>query len=146
MAMVCDIRIAASSAKFGQPEIKLGIIPGGGGTQRLARIIGIGRAKELIYTGRVIDAETAYQWGIVNKIVPLDKLDEEVMKLASELAALSLPALGLAKEAINNGNNIDLSRALQLEIECFANCFGTEDHNEGMLAFIEKRKPCFKDR
>jgi enoyl-CoA hydratase len=146
LAMACDIRIASSTAKFGQPEIRLGIMPGGGGTQRLSRLIGIGRAKELVYTGRVIDAECAREWGMVNAVVSPEKLDEEVMKLASDIAAKSLPVLMLAKEAFNHGNNIDLLRALHLEIECFANCFGTEDHNEGILAFIEKRQPVFKDK
>ena len=146
LALACDIRIAASNAKFGQPEIRLGIMPGGGGTQRLARIIGIGRAKELVYTGRMIDAECAYEWGLVNKVVPLEKLDEEGMALASKIAAKSIPVLTLVKEAFNHGNNMDLKRALQLEIECFANCFGTEDHHEGMMAFIEKRQPVFQDQ
>lgn len=146
LAMACDIRVASSNAKFGQPEINLGIIPGGGGTQRLARLIGIGRAKELVYSGRVIDAECAYEWGLVNKVVSPDKLIEEVMGLASKIAGKSRPILMLAKEAFNCGYNLDLDRALQLEIECFASCFGTEDHNEGMLAFTEKRKPSFKDK
>ncbi|MDO9530015.1 MAG: enoyl-CoA hydratase-related protein [Syntrophales bacterium] len=146
LAMACDIRIASASAKFGQPEINLGIIPGGGGTQRLARVIGIGRAKELVYSGRIIDAECAYEWGLVNKVVPPDELVEEATKLASKIAGKSLSILMLAKEAFNCGYNLDLDRALQLEIGCFANCFGTEDHNEGMLAFIEKRKPSFRDK
>ena len=146
LAMACDIRIAASNAKFGQPEINLGLIPGGGGTQRLARLIGIGRAKELVYSGRIIDAELACQWGLVNKVVPLDELMEEVTGLASKIASKSLPALMLAKEAFNCGMNLDLDRALAFEIGCFANCFGTEDHTEGMLAFLEKRTPSFKDR
>ena len=146
LAMACDMRIASTSAKFGQPEINLGIIPGGGGTQRLARLIGIGRAKELVYSGRIIDAERACEWGLVNKVVPPGKLVEETRKLATIIADKSLPVLMLAKEAFNCGFNLDLDRALQLEIECFANCFGTEDHNEGMLAFTEKRKPSFKDK
>ena len=146
LAMSCDIRIASSDAKFGQPEINLGIIPGGGGTQRLARLIGISRAKELVYSGRIIDADRAYEWGLVNIVVPPEKLIEEARGLASRIAGKSLPILMLAKEAFNCGYNLDLDRALRLEIECFANCFGTEDHTEGMLAFTEKRRPSFQDK
>ncbi|MCD6570498.1 MAG: enoyl-CoA hydratase/isomerase family protein [Deltaproteobacteria bacterium] len=146
VAMACDIRIASTNAKFGQPEINVGLIPGGGGTQRLARLVGIGRAKELVYSGEVIDAERAYELGLVNKVVSLDKLITEARKLASNIASKSLPILMLAKTAFNCGFNLDLDRALEFEIECFADCFGTEDHNEGMLAFIEKRKPAFRDK
>jgi len=146
LAMACDIRIASDNAKFGQPEINLGLIPGAGGTQRLARLIGLGRAKELVYSGKIIDAARAYEWGLVNRVVPQAELIGEAMKLASVIAGKSLPILALAKEAFNNGFNLDLDRALRLEIGCFAACFGTEDHREGMLAFAEKRKPAFKDR
>jgi enoyl-CoA hydratase len=146
LMMSCDIRIASSTAKFGQPEINLGIIPGGGGTQRLARLIGTGRAKELVFTGELIDAQRAYEIGLVNKVVPPEKLMEEAQKIASKIAKQSLPILKLAKEALNYGYEIDLERALKFEIECFANCFDTKDHAEGISAFIEKRKPSFKDR
>ena len=146
LAMACDIRIASSNAKFGQPEINLGIIPGGGGTQRLARLIGLGRAKELVYLGGIIDAQRAYEIGLVNKVVPPEKLIEEARKLASKIASKSRPTLMLAKEALNCGFNLDLDNALKFEIKCFASCFGTEDHHEGIVAFIGKRKPSFKDK
>ena len=146
LAMACDIRIAATNAKFGQPEINLGLIPGGGGTQRLARLIGVGRAKELVYSGKIIDAECACEWGLVNKIVTQSELINEAKALSSKIASKSLPILRLAKEAITSGLQLDLDRALQLEIGCFATCFGAEDHDEGMLAFTEKRKPLFKDK
>lgn len=146
LIMSCDIRIASSTAKFGQPEINLGIIPGGGGTQRLARLIGIGRAKELVFTGELIDAQRAYEIGLVNKVVPPERLMEEAQKIASKIANKSLPILRLGKEALNYGHSIDLEKALKFEIECFANCFDTEDHVEGISAFIEKRKPSFKDK
>jgi len=146
LMMSCDIRIASSNAKFGQPEIKLGIIPGGGGTQRLPRLIGIGRAKELVFTGELIDAKRAYEIGLVNKVVPPERLMEEAQKIASKIASKSLPILRLAKEALNYGYSMDLEKALEFEIECFGHCFNTEDHVEGISAFIEKRKPSFKDK
>ena len=146
LAMACDIRIASTTAKFGQPEVNLAIIPGGGGTQRLSRLIGLGRAKELVYTGGVIGAERAYELGLVNIVVPPEKVMEEARKMASKIVTKSLPILRLAKEAMNCGANLDLDRALLLEIECFANCFGTDDQTEGMSAFVEKRKPSFKDK
>jgi enoyl-CoA hydratase len=146
VAMCCDIRIASVNAKFGQPEINLGIIPGGGGTQRLPRLIGLGRAKELIYTGEMIDAQRAYEIGLVNKVVPLEDLINEARTLAAKIARKSLPILMLAKDALSGGAGLDLDKALKFEIECFANCFGTEDHDEGIAAFIEKRKPSFKDK
>lgn len=146
LAMACDIRIASTTAKFGQPEINLAIIPGGGGTQRLSRLIGLGRAKELVYTGGIIGAERAYELGLVNIVVQPEKLMEEACKLASKIVTKSLPILSLAKEAMNCGANLDLDRALQFEIECFANCFGTDDQTEGMSAFVEKRKPSFSDK
>jgi enoyl-CoA hydratase len=146
LAMVCDIRIASTNAKFGQPEINLGLIPGGGGTQRLARLIGVGRAKELVYSGKMIDAKCACEWGLVNKVVPQDELMREAIGLASKIASKSLPIVMLAKHAITSGLELDLDKGLQLEIGCFANCFGTDDHVEGMLAFTEKRNPLFKDK
>lgn len=146
LAMACDIRIAAATAKFGQPELNLAIIPGGGGTQRLARLIGLGRAKEIIYTGGIINAERAYEIGLVNKVVPPENLMEEAQKMASKMVTKSLPILSLAKEAMNCGSNLDLCRALQFEMECFASCFGTDDQTEGMSAFTEKRKPSFTDK
>lgn len=146
LAMACDIRIASTTAKFGQPEVNLAIIPGGGGTQRLSRLIGLGRAKELVYTGGVIGAERAYELGLVNMVVPPEKVMEEARRMASKIVTKSLPILRLAKEAMNCGANLDLDRALLFEIECFANCFGTDDQTEGMSAFVEKRKPAFKDK
>lgn len=146
LAMACDIRIASANAKFGQPEINLGIIPGGGGTQRLPRLIGMGRAKELVYSGGLIDAQRACEIGLVNKVVSAEDLMAEARKLASKIAGKSLAALMLAKQAFNSGSSMDLDRSLEFEIECFANCFGTYDHQEGMDAFTEKRKPAFEDK
>lgn len=146
LAMCCDLRIAAETAKLGQPEINLGIIPGGGGTQRLARLVGTSRAKELIFTGKIISAQQALEWGLVNQVVPLEQLMDESLKLAREMAVRSVPALAFAKMAINRGCDIDLTSALHYEIECFAGCFTTEDHVEGITAFLEKRRPQYKDR
>ncbi len=148
LAMCCDLRIAAENARLGQPEINLGIIPGGGGTQRLARLVGVSRAKELIFTGKIILAQQAMEWGLVNRVVPLDQLMEESLKLARELAGKSAPALAmaLAKSAIDRGVDMDLTSALHYEIDSFACCFATEDHIEGISAFLEKRRPQYKGR
>ncbi len=146
VAMACDIRISTTSAKFGQPEINLGIIPGGGGTQRLARLIGISRAKELIYTGDIIDAKRAYELGLVDMVVAPDELMNEAKGLASKIAAKSIPIMKLAKASINYGYSMDLDRGLKFEMKCFRACFETDDHLEGMQAFTERRKPVFKDR
>ncbi len=145
VAMACDIRIASTTAKFGQPEINLGIIPGGGGTQRLARLIGISRAKELVFSGDIIDAQRAYEMGLVNKIVPPAELITEARRLAAKIASKSLPIMSLAKVAINYGYDEELDNALQFEMKCFRACFETEDQVEGMQAFVERRKPVFKD-
>ncbi|MFZ5648318.1 MAG: enoyl-CoA hydratase/isomerase family protein [Bacillota bacterium] len=144
LAMCCDLRIASENARLGQPEINLGIIPGGGGTQRLARLVGISRAKELVYTGKTITARVALEWGLVNEVVPPDQLMETALKLAGELAEKSSPILAFAKSAIDRGSSIDLNSALYYEIECFAGCFATEDHCEGIKAFLEKRRPRYK--
>lgn len=146
VAMACDIRIASSTAKFGQPEINLGIIPGGGGTQRLARLIGISRAKEMVYTGDIIDAQRAYEMGLVNRITAPENLLSEARKMASKIAAKSLPILKLAKAAVDYGYDETLEKGLQFEMKCFAACFETEDQAEGMQAFVERRKAAFKDR
>lgn len=146
LAMACDLRIASSNAKFGQPEIKLGIIPGGGGTQRLSRLVGISRAKELVFTGEVIGAQRAYEIGLADKVVAPEDLMSEAKKLAEKIKEKSLPILMLAKHSVNTGSKLDLNRALELEIECFATCFSTYDHQEGMAAFSEKRKAVFKDK
>jgi enoyl-CoA hydratase len=143
---VCDLRVCSENAKFGQPEISLGIIPGGGGTQRLPRLVGMTKAKELIFTGDIIDAQTAIDIGLVNKMVPSEKLMDEAKALAQKLLGKGGVALRLAKTAINSGANMDLGSALDFEAECFAMCFSTEDQKEGMNAFIEKRKPKFQGK
>ena len=146
LAMCCDLVIAAENARFGQPEINLAIIPGGGGTQRLPRLVGMTRAKELIYTGDMIDANTALAWGLVNKVVPAENLMAEARELARKLLSKSSIALARAKKAITTGVNMDLASGIDLEEQCFALCFGTEDQKEGMGAFLEKRKPQFKGK
>jgi len=146
LAMCCDLRIAAENARLGQPEINLGIIPGGGGTQRLARLVGVSRAKELIFTGKIITAQQALEWGLINQVLPSEQLIEEALKLARELAVKFSPALAavLAKSAIDRGMDMDLTSALHYEIDCFACCFATEDHREGINAFLEKRQPQYQ--
>lgn len=146
IAMACDIRIASDKARIGQPEVNLGIIPGFGGTQRLPRLVGIGKAKELIFTGDMIDANEALRIGLVDKVVPHDKLMEEAKKMAKNIAGKGQAAIRLAKSAINNGVNADLSTGCILEKEAFGVCFSTEDQKEGMKAFLEKRKPAFKGK
>lgn len=146
IALCCDIRIAADTAVMGVPEITLGIIPGYGGTQRLPRLIGMGKAKELVLTGDRISAEEAYLWGLVNQVVPLAELDKAVGKLCEKLSARGPIALHMAKVAMNNGFQADLRTGLDIESRCFSLCFGTEDRIEGMKAFLEKRKPEFKGR
>ncbi|MBA7653857.1 Crotonyl-CoA hydratase [subsurface metagenome] len=146
LAMACDLRIASEKARLGQPEINLGIIPGGGGTQRLTRLVGMAKAKELVYTGDMVDANTAHSIGLVNKVVAPDDLMAEVEKMAQKITEKSAATLSLAKAAINGGANIGLSSGLDLEMQCFALCFATEDQKEGMNAFMEKRKPQFKGR
>ncbi|MFX1533918.1 MAG: enoyl-CoA hydratase/isomerase family protein [Promethearchaeota archaeon] len=146
IAMACDIRIASEKALIGQPEINLGIIPGYGGTQRLTRLVGKGKAKELVYTGRSLSAEEANRIGLIDRVVPHEQLKEETNKLAKELAQKSRLALKYAKEAIDGGIEKDLSTALDFEREKFLACFQTEDAAEGIAAFIEKRKPEFKDK
>jgi len=144
IALCCDIRIAAETAIMGLPEIKLGIIPGYGGTQRLPRLIGMGKAKELILTGDHITAQEAHRIGLVNHVVPLNELDAAVAKLAEKLSYRGPVALHMAKVAINNGIQADIRTGMDIEARCFSLCFGTEDRIEGMNAFLEKRKPAFK--
>ncbi|MDA8124923.1 MAG: enoyl-CoA hydratase-related protein [Deltaproteobacteria bacterium] len=144
LALCCDIRIASEKARLGQPEINLGIIPGGGGTQRLARLVGIAKAKELIFTGRIMAAPEALALGLVNMVVKPEELREAAKKLALEIAGKSAPALALAKRSIAEGAELPLSGALHYEIECFAQCFATEDHREGITAFLEKRAPVYR--
>ena len=146
LAMCCDLRVASENAKFGQPEINLGAIPGAGGTQRLSRLIGMTKAKELIYTGNAIDANTAFTMGLVNKVVPPESLMAEAKELARKLLSKSSIALALAKKAITSGANMNLPSGLDLEAECFALSFATEDQKEGMSAFLQKRKPEFKGK
>jgi len=146
LSMCCDLRIASENARFGQPEINLGVIPGGGGTQRLTRLIGMTRAKELLYTGDMIDAKTALDYGLVNKVVPLDSLMAEAKGMAKKLLAKSGRTLALAKTAVTGGAGMSLTDGLNLEEQCFALCFATEDQKEGMKAFMEKRKAEFKNK
>ncbi|RPI95851.1 MAG: crotonase [Spirochaetales bacterium] len=146
VALSCDIRIASTNAKMGLPEIRLGIIPGYGGTQRLPRLVGMGKAKELIMTGDHISAEEAYRIGLVNQVVPPAELDAAVDKMTEKLSSKGAFALHMAKTAINNGAQTDLKTALALEAMCFGLVMGSEDKTEGMTAFLEKRKAQFKGR
>lgn len=146
LAMACDIRIASENAKLGQPETNVGIIPGGGGTQRLPRLIGWGRAKELVYTGRIIDATEAARIGLVDEIVPPEKLEERVNQLIDAILSKSPLIIKLAKKVMNRGMYADLASALNYEKATFTLCFATEDQKEGMNAFVEKRKPQFKNK
>jgi len=146
LAMACDIRIASEKARLGQPETGLGIIPGSGGTQRLPRLVGPSKAKQLIFTGGLVDAKTALDIGLVDKVVPHDQLMDEAKKMAFTIASKPKIALALAKSAINRGYDMDLEKGLSYEIECFAQCFATKDQKEGMRAFSEKRKPNYTDR
>jgi len=147
LSMACDIRIASTKAKFGQPEVGLGITPGFGGTQRLPRLVGMAMAKELIYSSRIIGAEEAYRIGLVNKVVEPEALMGEVTKLAEEIIRNAPIAVKLSKQAINRGMQIDIDTAISFEAELFGECFSTEDQKEGMSAFIEKRKEKqFKNR
>jgi len=145
-AMSCDIRIASENARMGQTEVNIGLVPGWGGTQRLTRLIGATKAKELIYTGKIIDAKTAEQLGIVNMVVSADKLKETVRQFALELAQKAPVALKVAKALINKGAEISLDAAIALEREGFGVAASTEDLQEGVSAFIEKRKPTFKGK
>jgi len=146
LMMACDICIAAKNAKIGQPEINLGISPGFGGTQRLPRIVGLMKAKELLLTGRNMDAQEAYEIGLVNKIVDDEKLMEEVEKLAKGIAGKSAVQIAFIKALVNKGAHIDLNSACALEISYFSTSFSTHDQKEGMTAFLEKRKPSFKGK
>lgn len=146
LAMCCDLRIVAENAQFGQPEVNLAIIPGSGGTQRLARLVGAGIAKELIYTGKFITAEEAQSIGLVNKIVPHDKVMDEAKEMAKLIASKGPLAIRAAKKAINRGLNMTLLQGLELETDYFSELMATEDKREGTTAFLEKRKPVFKGK
>jgi enoyl-CoA hydratase len=146
LAMGCDFIYAAESARFGQPEINLGIIPGSGGTQRLPRLVGKARAKELILTGDMIDAREALRIGLVNRVLPLPELLPAAKETAAKMAAKSGVVLGLAKAAIEEGTATDLTTGLALEAKAFGLAFSTEDKREGVAAFLEKRKATFRHR
>ena len=145
LAMACDIRIASEKAKFGQPEVKLGIIPGHAGTQRLARLVGVGKAKELIFTGDIIDAQEALRIGLVNKVVEPESLLEEVKDLANKIIAVGPTAVKLAKTVLNRGIDTNFTTASSYETEAFSLIFSTAEAKEGMKAFLEKRKPKWKN-
>ena len=138
--MACDIRIASDNAVFGQPECGLGIIPGFGGTQRLARLVGMGRAKEIIFTCQNIDANEAYRIGLVNKVVPQAELMDTAKKMASKILRNGSYAVSVAKAAINNGYDMDIKNAVEMEANLFGVVNDTHDKKEGMSAFLEKRK------
>jgi enoyl-CoA hydratase len=144
LAMMCDFIIAADTAKFGQPEIKLGIIPGAGGTQRTPRAIGKAKAMDLCLTGRMMDSAEAERAGLVSRIVPSDKLLSEAMDAATVIASYSLPAVMMAKESVNRAYETTLSEGVLFERRSFHSLFATDDQKEGMKAFVEKRKPSFK--
>ncbi len=146
IALACDFIYASENAKFGLPEVTLGIFPGFGGTQRLPRLIGKGKAKELIFTGKMITAQEAFQIGIVNKVFPQVSLMEETKKVALQIAANGAVGIRLAKMVVDSGFNMDLTEACHLESYAFGIGFASEDQKEGMQAFIEKRKPVFKGR
>lgn len=146
LAMACDIRIASDKAKFAQPETSLGITPGFGGTQRLPRIVGEGKAKELIFTGDIIRADEALRIGLVNKVVAPEILVDEAKALAKKIASNAPIAINLCKDAINRGMQVNIDKAIEIEAEDFGKCFSTEDQKEGMTAFIEKRSKNFQNK
>jgi enoyl-CoA hydratase len=146
LAMQCDLVIAADTAKFGQPEIKLGIIPGIGGTQRLTRAVGKAKAMDLILTGRMMDAQEAERSGLVARVVPAANLIEEVIKVADTIASMSLPSVLAAKESVNRAFETSLAEGIRFERRIFHSLFATNDQGEGMNAFIEKRPPKFKNK
>jgi enoyl-CoA hydratase len=146
LAMHCDLIIAADNAKFGQPEIKLGIIPGIGGTQRLTHAVGKAKAMDLILTGRMMDATEAERSGLVARVVPAANLLEEAMKAAETIASMSLPSVLLAKESVNRAFEVSLAEGVRFERRVFHSLFATQDQKEGMAAFIAKRSPKFQNR
>ena len=146
LALACDLRTASENAKFSQPEINLGIMPGGGGTQRLTRLIGEGRAMEMILTGDMIGADKALEFGLVNHIFPLKELESKTMELANKIASKAPIALQLSKEAVKFASRSNLDEGLRREVDLFAVLFSTEDKEEGVSAFLEKRKPDFKGK
>jgi len=146
LAMMCDIIIAADNARFGQPEIKLGVMPGAGGTQRLPRAVGKSKAMDLILTGRMMDAQEAERAGLVARVVPADKLLDEALAVANVICEYSLPAVMMAKESVNRAFESSLAEGIHFERRLFHSLFATEDQKEGMQAFAAKRKPSFKHR
>jgi enoyl-CoA hydratase len=146
IAMMCDFILAADTAKFGQPEIKLGVIPGAGGTQRLTRAVGKAKAMEMILTGRMMDAAEAERSGLVARIVPAAALIDEALKVAGSIAALSRPAVLAAKEAVNRAEETTLAEGVRFERRLFHSLFATDDQKEGMRAFVEKREAAFRNR
>ena len=146
LALMCDFILAADNARFGQPEIKLGVLPGMGGTQRLTRAVGKAKAMEMCLTGRLIDAVEAERAGLVARIVPQDQLLHEAMNVAAGIAAKSLPAAMMVKESVNRAFEVSLAEGIRFERRVFHAAFASEDQKEGMAAFIEKREPAFKHR
>jgi enoyl-CoA hydratase len=148
LAMMCDFILAADNAKFGQPEINLGILPGAGGTQRLPRFVGKSKAMEMVLLGqtRMMDAQEAERCGLVSRIVPADKLVDDAVATAQKIAELSLPIVMMAKESVNRAFETTLSEGVRFERRLFHSTFATEDQKEGMAAFVEKRKPAFKNK
>ena len=146
LAMMCDTIVCADNAKFGQPEINLGITPGAGGTQRLTRFVGKAKAMDMILTGRLMDAAEAERSGLVSRVVPAAQLVDETVKMATQIAALSRPAVLMAKEMVNRAYETTLAEGVRFERRLFHALFATEDQKEGMSAFVEKRKPNFRNR
>ncbi|WP_281971454.1 MULTISPECIES: enoyl-CoA hydratase [unclassified Polynucleobacter] len=146
LAMMCDFILAADNAKFGQPEINLGILPGAGGTQRLTRFIGKSKAMEMVLTGRMMDAQEAERSGLVSRVVPLAQLREEVLKVAEKIAQMSIPIVLMAKESVNRSYESTLAEGIRFERRLFHSAFASEDQKEGMAAFVEKRKANFKNQ
>ena len=146
LAMMCDFILAADTAKFGQPEINLGVLPGAGGTQRLPRFVGKSKAMEMVLTARMMDAAEAERCGLVSRVLPAATLIEEAIKTAEKMCELSLPVVMLAKESVNRAFETTLSEGMRFERRLFHSCFAIEDQKEGMAAFVDKRKPAFKNR
>ncbi|MFZ1989197.1 MAG: enoyl-CoA hydratase [Alphaproteobacteria bacterium] len=146
LAMMCDFIIAADNAKFGQPEITLGIMPGAGGSQRMTRFIGKSKAMDMILTGRMMDAAEAERCGLVSRVVPVDGLREEVIKTAKKIADFSVPIVMMAKESVNRAYETTMSEGIRFERRLFHSMFATEDQKTGMAAFVEKKKPKFENR
>ncbi len=146
LCLACDLRIVGENASFGFPEVKVGILPGGGGTQRLSRLVGSGKAKELLFTGEAVNAQEAFRIGLVNRVVPTESVLEEAVAFAERLAGRPRFGLQTIKKLVNEGMEMDLHSALAYETRCLASLFGTEDQIEGMSAFAERRSPTFKGR